>query len=135
MSLSLYEKAKLTSGIAPAAQAAGDANGTVIDRLGFWDAIIHLNVGAATGTPTAQGVALKLQHGTKSDGTDMVDVIGATIAALDADNKEAVLGVNLNPLKQYIRAVVTTTFTAGTTPKIPVAVTVALGGANVQPVV
>jgi hypothetical protein len=134
MSLKLGENAKLIAGIAPALQAAGDANGTVIDRFGFLDAIVHLKVGAASGTPTAQGVSLKIQTGDASDGSDMADVTDATIAALAADNAEAELNLDLSGYKQYIRPVVTTAFTGGTTPKIPVAVTVAIGNAVEIPV-
>lgn len=134
MSKKLAEAIKLVSGIVPIARAAGTANGTVVDRLGFLDGVVHLNTGAATGAPTAQGVALKVQHGDVSDGSDMADVTGATIAALAADNAQAQLDLDLIGYKRYIRVVVTTTFTAGTTPAIPSAVTIALGGADTGPV-
>lgn len=127
MSLKTGESTKVIAGIAPKAQPAGDVNGNVIDRLGFFDAVVHLAVGAATGTPTAQGAALKLQTGDAADGSDMADVDGVPIAALTADNTQSQLNVDLNPLKRYIRAVVTTSFTGGTSPTLPVAVTVALG--------
>lgn len=130
----LAEKTKLVAGIAPAARTAGAANGTVIDRLGFLDAVVHLRAGAASGSPTAQGVALKMQHGAAADGSDMADVSGAAIAALDADNEEAQLDIDLSGYKRYIRAVVTTSFTGGSSPAIPSAVTIALGGADVEPV-
>lgn len=127
MSYKLGQSAKLIGGIAPVAQTAGAVNGVVVDRFGYFSAIAHLKVGAATGAPSAQGVALKIQTGDALDGSDMADVTGASIAAVTADLANALLSIDLNPYKRYIRAVVTTTFTTGTVPAIPVAVTFALG--------
>lgn len=134
MSKKLGESTKTIAGLNPVALAAGSVNGLVIDRLGFEDAKVHLKVGAATGTPTTQGVSLKMQTGDASDGSDMVDVTGDTIAALTADNAEGRLNVDLSGYKRYLRAVATVTFTGGTSPAIPVAVTVALGNAKQIPV-
>lgn len=127
MSYKLGESAKVTAGINPAALSAGSANGIILDRFGFYDAIVHLKVGAVTGSPTAQGVALKVQTGDQSDGSDFADVTGDAIAALTANSAEAELNLDLNPYKRYFRVVTTTTFTGGTTPAIPVAVSVVLG--------
>ena len=63
MSKKLGETSKVTAGIAPGTFAAGDLTPIVIDRYAFEDAIVHLKVGAAAGTPTAQSVALKMQTG------------------------------------------------------------------------
>lgn len=134
MSKFLGEKTKLIAGIAPVAFAAGNSNGIVIDRMGFYDAIVHLKVGAAAGAPTAQGVSLKIQTGDAPDGSDMSDVTGATIAALTANNAEARLNLDLNGFKRYFRVVPTVAFTGGSSPTIPVAVTLALGNANSLPV-
>lgn len=86
-----------------------------------------MKVGAATGSPTAQGVALKVQTGDQLDGSDFTDVDGDTIAALTANSAEAEMNLDLNPYKRYFRVVTTTTFTGGTSPAIPVAVSVVLG--------
>ncbi|MFZ5688669.1 MAG: hypothetical protein ACOY9Y_10940 [Bacillota bacterium] len=134
MPKNLGEKTKLVAGIAPISRSAGTANGTVIDRLGFLDAVVLLKVGAATGSPSAQGVAMKIQHGDAADGSDMADVTGAVIDALTADNAEAQLDIDLSGYKRYIRAVVITTFTGGTSPAIPSAVTIALGNSDIEPV-
>lgn len=106
----------------------------VIDRYAFEDAIVHLKVGTATGTPTAQSVALKMQTGDAAAGSDMADVSGDAIAALTADNGEAELDLDLAGYKRYLQVISTVAFTAGTTPKIPVAVTVVLGKAVSIPV-
>jgi hypothetical protein len=128
MSYKLGETAKLTSAIVPGLFSAGDLTPIIIDRMGFYDAIVLLKVGAATGTPTAQGVSLKVYTGDVADGTDATtEVSGDGIAALTTDNAEAEKNLDLNSYHRYIKIVPTVAFTAGTTPKIPVAVTVALG--------
>lgn len=130
MSKKLGESIKIAAGINPASLSAGSSNGLTIDRLGYLDAKVHLKAGAATGTPSAQGVSLKMQTGDASDGSDMADVAGDTIAALTANNAEANLNIDLSGYKRYLRVVATVTFTGGTTPAIPAAATVALGGAR-----
>ena len=134
MSYKLGENVKLAATITPDAVAAGSKNGTIIDRYGYFDGVVHLTAGAATGSPTAQGVALKMQTGQAADGSDMADVPGDTIAALTANNAEAELNIDLNSYGRYMRVVTTTTFTGGTSPTIPVAVTVALGNSINIPV-
>lgn len=134
MSYKLGESAKLKAAIAPGAFAAGDLTPIVIDRAGFYDALVHLKVGAATGTPTAQGVSLKIYTGDVADGSDGVEVTGDAVAALTADNAETGKSIDLNSYKRYVKIVPTVAFTGGTTPKIPVAVTVALGNSVNIPV-
>ena len=133
MSKKFGETSKLTAAIAPGVFAAGDLTPIVIDRLGFEDAIVHVKVGAASGTPTAQSVALKLQTGDAAAGSDMADVPGDAVPALTADNLEAELNLDLAGYKRYLQVIPTVAFTAGTTPKIPLAVTVALGAPRVIP--
>ena len=117
----LGESAKLVIGVAPAVRVAGNVNGVIVDRIGFLDAVVHLGLGVVAGAPSVQGVALKLQTGAVVDGSDMADVTGATITALTADSLQSELDVDLSGYKRYVRAVVTTTFTGGTAPSIPVA--------------
>ena len=134
MSKNLGESAKVTAGIAPNTFAAGTLTPIVIDRFGFEDAIVHVKVGIATGTPTAQSVTLKLQTGDAAGGSDMADVAGDALAALTADNGEAELNLDLAGYKRYLQVLPTVSFTAGTTPKIPVAVTVVLGKSVTIPI-
>jgi len=150
----MYERVKHVPGINAAALAAGATNGIVIDRYGalpaqpsgitaytaytqaagiYLTGNILLSVGAASGEPTAQSVTLKLQESDASDGSGMEDVTGATISALTADNAYSAKDFDLAGLKRYIRVVVTVALTAGTSPKIPVAVAVALGDSNNDP--
>ncbi len=134
MSYKLGENSKLIAAIAPATLAAGSKNGTIIDRYGFYDGIVHLAVGTATGSPTAQGVSLKMQSGNEADGNDMIDVAGDVLAALTANNTESELNLDLNPYGRYLRVVPAVTFTGGTSPTIPVAVTIVLGNSINIPV-
>ena len=134
MSKRLGENIKMAAALAPATQSAGTVNGDIIERLGFFDGVTFLSVGVASGAPSAQGVALKVQHGDAADGSDMADVTGATIAALTADNTTGELDLDLNSFKRYLRVVATITFTGGTAPKIPVSVSIALGNSISTPV-
>lgn len=127
MSKKLGENAKVVAGVVPLLVAAGAMTPIIIDRLGFEDAVVHLKVGAATGSPTAQSVTLQVQTGDVLAGSDMADVSGAAIAALTADNAEAELNLDLAGYKRYVQVTPTVAFTAGTSPKIPVAATVVLG--------
>jgi hypothetical protein len=111
--------------------ATAAVNGAAIQRVASGDtylgAILHLKVGAATGSPTGQSVVAKLQ--TSADGsTNWTDITGAATAAITADNGVAQVSVNLGGALTYIRAVVTPTLTGGTTPNIPVIATVFLAG-------
>lgn len=123
---------KPVKGINPANQAAGTVNGAAIDRQRYGSCTLHLAVGAATGSPTAQTVDAKLQD--SADGsTGWADLTGAAVTQRTADNTEAEVDANLAGAKQYIRAVVVVAFTAGTSPAIPIAATVVLGGADELP--
>jgi hypothetical protein len=120
---------KAVTGINPVDQAAGTVNGGSIDRSGFLSCVLHLACGAASGAPTAQTVDAKLQE--SADGsTGWSDITGAAVTQLTADNTESQVDVDLGTVKKFIRAVVTVGFTGGTSPSIPVAATVVLGGAD-----
>lgn len=134
MAKKLGETTKLINALRSQAQAAGTLNGPVIDRLGFDDAKLIVLAGAVSGAPTAQTLDGKIQHGTKADGTDMVDVTGLAINQITAANTDRELIINLAGLKQYIRHVSTAGFTGGTAPTIQAAAVIALGGAREVPV-
>ena len=119
-------------GIDPANASAGTTNGAAIDRDGYNSCVLHGACGAATGSPTAQTVDQKLQD--SADGsTGWADLTGAAITQLAADDAEAEVDVDLSSAKQFIRVVSVVAFTAGTSPAIPVASTVVLGGPVATP--
>ncbi|MEE9140513.1 MAG: hypothetical protein V3U18_07020 [Alphaproteobacteria bacterium] len=123
---------KSVKGINPADSAAATINGPAIDRSGFLSAVLHHASGAATGTPTAQTVDSKLQD--SADGsTGWADITGAAAAQLTADDTDADVNVDFGTTKKFIRVVTTVGFTGGTSPTIPVAATVMLGGPDVLP--
>lgn len=123
---------KVLKGINPVASAAAVINGSAIDRSGFQSCVLSGQAGAAAGAPTARTVDFKLQE--SADGsTNWADISGAAVTTIIADNGEAHVNVNLAGVKKFIRIVATVTFTGGTTPTIPVAATVALGGAVTKP--
>ena len=117
----------------PVASAAATINGDGIDRLGFSSAVLHHQCGDATGSPSAQSVATRLQH-SDAQGSGFADVSPAvTLTALTANNTDAERDVDLTGLKRYIRLVSVVTFTGGSSPAIPVAATITLGGPEALP--
>ena len=123
---------KAQAGINPQDSAAATINGGAIDRQDFDSCVLHAAAGAATGAPTAQTVDAKLQD--SPDGTSgWADIAGAAITQITADNAQAEVDIDLSGAKRYIRAIVAVGFTGGTTPTIPVAATVVLGGGRELP--
>lgn len=117
----------------PRASAAATINGDAIDRLGFASAVLHHQCGDATGGPSAQTVNTKLQHSDAS-GSGFADVSPAvSLTELSSNDGAAEKDVDLSGMKRYIRLVTTVAFTAGTSPAIPVAASVTLGGAEALP--
>jgi hypothetical protein len=115
-----------------AASAAATITGPAIDRTGYGSCVLHHQCGDATGGPTTQTVSCKLQD--SADGsTGWADVAGAAPAALTANNAAAEVDVDLSGARRYVRVVETVAFTGGTSPAIPVAGTIVLGGASALP--
>jgi hypothetical protein len=111
-----------------------------IDRLGYESGSLAVFLGAASGTPTSFTVNAKIQDATDDAGAGAADyksneVDVDAITALTADNGETVIDFSLAGARRYIGVVVVVAFVAGTSPKIEVASTIALGGAAVLPVV
>lgn len=92
-----------------------DSSAIVIDRLNYFSGIVLLSSGNATGSNT---VKVRVQHGAKSDGSDMADFKpeGAVIETdvLVAADTSATVSVDLTGAKRYIKLVATTTGTAPT---------------------
>ena len=124
---------KLQKGINPEDSIAATITGPAIDRIGFNSLVLHTAAGAATGAPSAQTVDSKIQDSATSGGT-FVDFAGAAIATITADDSDAEKDVDLSGAKAFIKVITVVGFTGGTTPTIPVASTVALGGSEVEPV-
>lgn len=117
--------------------SAGTTNGAGIDRYAqnaragkYLSAKLFAKVGAATGSPSAQSVTVTIQQSTDNSTWTSVAAVNVTgddasgstagLAALTADAALAQANVNLKHIARYVRVVVVTAFTAGTSPAIPV---------------
>jgi hypothetical protein len=105
--------------------------GAAIQRVGegynYASGQLVVATGAATGTPSTISVAGKLQD--SADGlTNWNDVPGAAIAALLAASSQTYVNFIAQGCQAYIRAVVTPSFTGGSSPAIPVLGVLIVGG-------
>jgi hypothetical protein len=123
-------------GVAPKNSGSATTDGAAIDRMTYGMAgscVLHHACGAATGAPSAQTVDSKIQD--SADGsTGWADVTGGAATQLTADSTQAEKDVDLSSAKRYIRVRTVVALTAGTTPALPVAATVTLGGSDTNPV-
>lgn len=117
--------------IKPTNAGAGAINGTGFDRTGEQSCTFIVMCGDASGSPSAQTVDCKLQD--SADNSTFADVSGATADQLTGDDESAYKDFNLSGLRQYVRLVVTVALTGGSTPAIPVAASLILGGSDNLP--
>ena len=128
MHINAYDNIRNASSLKPQSVSGSSAvNGVSVDTLGYDNAKLHAFGVAASGSPSAASLVVKLQESTDGTGsgggawTDALDntgtVIGFTLTTTSADAVSAarIEGLNLNR-KRYLRAVVTPTFTSGTSP-------------------
>lgn len=128
----------------PPASAAGSVDGTTIDRQNSngdlaMSAILNVQSGAVTGTPDSFTHNAKLQHGDASNASDMADYTmpsgsAAAIAEQTAASKDVSLAIDLTAAKRYIRVVKVIAFVNGTSPTLPNAASLVLGGFGSAPV-
>ena len=123
---------KIVRVIAPHSNSGTSTNGPAIDRVGYASAVLYVDVGAVSGSPTSFTVDCKIQE--SSDGSTWADVSGASIETISAANTQKELNIDLRGLKRYIRAVATVSFTGGSTPSVLVCASLVLGGASEYPI-
>lgn len=129
---------KVVNGINPTNSGAQTINGPAIDRMQspgkmFQSAVLKVSAGAAAGGPSALTVGGKLQD--SGDGqAGWNDIAGAAITQLSAENTDEQVKVDLSGARRYIRTVVPVQFTGGSSPTLPVAAEVLLGGSTELPV-
>jgi hypothetical protein len=118
--------------------ASGEAtaiNGLTVNRRGLESAILEVELGNASGSPTRFGVTFKVQE--QSGESSWADVAGYSktfsgeTSVTQATRYQ--MAVDLRPLGTNIRAVATPTFTAGSSPKVQIAAIWVLGEAAVAP--
>jgi len=105
----LSEKTKSVFAKAAVAAAQTAINGAVVDMTGFDSIVAEAIMGTVTDTNVC---TLKLQAGTLADGSDMVDIAGATIATAAAStNSNQLVELDVKRFtalgKKYARAVLT----------------------------
>ena len=115
-------------GVKPTNDTGTVLTGAAIDRTGFESCVLSVATGAATGGPTAQTLDAKLQDSDTSGGV-FVDIVGAAITQIAADDGVAEVDVDLSIAKAFIRVVQTMVLTAGASPAWPAKSDVILGGA------
>lgn len=131
---SVYDGVLIAKGVDPIAQGASEKLSAAIDTFGYNSALIEVNTGAATGTPTSYSVAVKVQECATSGGT-YADISGAT-ATLAADGKHAqirVEGLGTSRLR-YLKISMTPSFVGGTSPAALIGGVAVLGRAFTEAV-
>lgn len=131
---SVYDAVKALQAVRPVAATAA-ATAIAIDTLGYNSASFVVSNGAATGTPTSYSVDAKVQECATSGGS-YVDVTGATITQIVADNKVATIrveGLGASRLR-FLKLIITPAFVGGTAPAALVSGVALLGRAFVKPV-
>jgi hypothetical protein len=135
---SIYDDVLIIGGVSLAPQSftgSTAVDGSSINTSGYTDGVIHAYGAATSGSPSAATLVVTLQESTTGTGgwTNALDntgtVIGFTLnceSAL-AENSARIEGLNLNR-HQYLRAVITPSFTGGTSPAILGFAEIILGG-------
>lgn len=139
----VYDNIAVIGGTSVAPQSISGSSavdGSDVDTTGYSSAEIYAYGAAASGSPTAATLAVKLQessnNSTWSDALDNTDtVIGFTlnVNGAAAENAARIEGLNLNR-KTYLRAVITPSFTSGTSPASVAFAQIILGAASQKPV-
>lgn len=139
----VYDNIAVIGGISVAPQSISGSSavdGTDVNTTGYASAELYAYGAEASGSPSAATLAVKLQESSdNSTWTDAEDntgtVIGFTLNVHTgaAENAARIEGLNLNR-KQYLRAVVTPSFTSGTSPASLAFAQIVLGAAAQKPV-
>jgi hypothetical protein len=130
----------IATSVEPQSSAAATIDGASIDRAAHGmplSCLMHQQLGAVSGAPSATSVQTSLQHApdnaTWSNYTDPDTDAVAQTAALTAANSENGLAVDLSNANRWIRAVTVVGFTGGTSPTALVAAELVLGGEPLLP--
>jgi hypothetical protein len=111
--------------------ATGAVTGAAVRRVGeghnYASGQLVVATGSTTGTPDSFSVAGKLQDSANGS-TGWNDVPGTTITPVIVENGQAKVNFIARGCQAYVRAVVTPTFTGGSSPAIPAVGILVLGG-------
>ena len=120
--------------VALAVASATTAAGTGIDTQGYGSAVVHVNAGLTTGLPTTASITVRLQHSTNN--STWANITGAALSAVTPTSAVTAAGkldYTFNATNRYIRTAAVSALAGGTTPTIPYAVSVVLGGSDTLP--
>jgi hypothetical protein len=123
---SIYDNVAINGGVSLTPQSftgSTAVDGSSINTVGYTDAAIHAYGDAATGSPSAATLVVTLQESTTgtSGWTNALDNTGTvigftlTVTSAGAEGLARIEGLNLNR-HQYLRAVITPSFTGGSSP-------------------
>ncbi len=139
----VYDNIAVIGGTSVAPQSISGStavDGSDVNTEGYASAELYAYGAAASGSPTAATLAVKLQESSdNSTWTDALDNTGTvigftlTVTSAKAENAARIEGLNLNR-KTYLRAVVTPSFTGGTSPASVAFAQILLGAAAQKPV-
>jgi hypothetical protein len=106
-------------------------SGSDIDRRALNDpqsCVMHLGAGAVTGTPTSFSLTPKLQHADDSAGSAGTYADYQTGSAVTTSGGETSTAIDLSGAKEWVRMVVTPSFSGGTSPTAMAAGDLVFGG-------
>ena len=133
----LGEQIKSLAMIRPIASTGAVHTGIVVDRRRFNVMLVTVQGGAATGAPTGQTANFKIQESATSGGSyaDAVagQIGGVAITEQTADDFSVTLLVDMRGMLDFVKGILTTVLTAGTTPTWPVSADTVLAGASELP--
>jgi hypothetical protein len=133
---SIYDDVKLVGGVSIAQSVSGSSavDGTSVNTTGYTDAALHVYAAAASGSPSAASLAVTLQEApdnatwtTALDNTGTPIGFTLTPTSSAQENVARIEGLNLNR-QQYLRAVITPTYTGGTSPASVAFAEIVMGG-------
>lgn len=133
------EQLKVVAGILPKEISAQEL-GTGFSRVGFNAALVTIQTGVVSGSPTSSSVEVEVQE-SLDDGATYGSIATANLGkgkavesiATPAGSKTAKLFVDLRLVGTKVRVIATPTFVGGSTPKVPISAAVALVPENETP--
>jgi predicted S18 family serine protease len=109
-------------------------NGTGIDRRGKNSCVVFAKAGTATGSPSSFTFDVEIEHST-AQGSGFADPSTShDLTQITANGGSAYLDIDLSGYNRYVRVNATVALTGGSSPKLPIAVGIILGGSDTLPV-
>jgi len=118
--------------IPPQSNDGTAVTGAAIDRLGFGAGKLMFEAAAASGDPTAATTAVKITHCDTEDGT-YEDFVELETELSISDAVATAYDINLAGAKRYLKVVVDSTYTDGTSPANVIAAKLVLGDSDENP--